>query len=238
MNPLAPYVAWRRTAGLATLEADFAEKKISLWEISKRQLTVLRNQQKVRENAATSRSCRQGGDGLPDAFALHPAQGDDEYPVSSEERRAIGADELNRRIIAKLQEDGRMPFSNIAKDLGTSEGTVRNRVHQMIEARVLRVIGVADPVALGNDGYAMVALTVAAGSDPRDVSKRFIDLDNVTYVLFAAGRYDLLVEVICKDHLELRRFLLEHCYGQADIASVEPILALAMYKSLPKWGRP
>ncbi len=175
---------------------------------------------------------------MSDVYALVPSQGDDESPVSSEERRALGADELNRRIIAKLQEDGRMPFSNIAKDLGTSEGTVRNRVHQMIEARVLRIIGVADPVALGNDGYAMVALTVAPGADPRDVSKRFIDLDNVTYVLFAAGRYDLLVEVICTDHLELRRFLLEHCYGQDDIGSVEPILALAMYKSLPKWGRP
>lgn len=175
---------------------------------------------------------------MADVFTLAPSLGDDEYPLSSEERRALGADELNRKIIAKLQEDGRMPFSNIAKDLGTSEGTVRNRVHQMIDARVLRIIGVADPVALGNDGYAMVALTVAPGADPRDVSKRFIDLDNVTYVLFAAGRYDLLVEVICTDHLELRRFLLEHCYGQTDIASVEPILALAMYKSLPKWGHP
>jgi Lrp/AsnC family transcriptional regulator for asnA, asnC and gidA len=189
-------------------------------------------------NICGRQAAGQGGMDVPDVYSLVPSPEDDEFPVSSEERRAMGSDDLNRRIIAKLQEDGRMPFSNIAKDLGTSEGTVRNRVHQMIEARVLRIIGVADPVALGNDGYAMVALTVAAGADPRDVSKRFIDSDNVTYVLFAAGRYDLLVEVICADHLDLRRFLLEYCYGRADIASVEPILALAMYKSLPKWGRP
>ncbi|MDZ4734779.1 MAG: AsnC family transcriptional regulator [Dongiaceae bacterium] len=176
---------------------------------------------------------------MRDVYALVPPHEEEEVAMASpEDRRALGADELNRKIIAKLQEDGRMPFSNIAKDLGTSEGTVRNRVHQMIEARVLKIIGVADPLALGHEGYAMVALTVAAGADPREVSKRFIDCENVTYVLFAAGRYDLLVEVIGKDHVDLRRFLLEHCYGQADIASVEPIMALALYKSLPKWGRP
>jgi Lrp/AsnC family transcriptional regulator, regulator for asnA, asnC and gidA len=167
------------------------------------------------------------------------ATSEEELPrVSPEERRALGQDALNRRIIALLQEDGRMPYSTIARELGTSEGTVRNRVREMVDARVLKIIGVADPLALGHEGYAMVALTLAAGADPREVSRRFIECENVTYVLFAAGRYDLLVEVIGTDHADLRRFLLEHCYGRPEIASVEPILALAMYKSLPKWGRP
>ena len=145
---------------------------------------------------------------------------------------------MNRRIIARLQEDGRMPYSVIARELGTSEGTVRNRVNQMVAAKVLRVIGVADPVALGNEGYALVAMRMSAGADPRLVSKRFEACDEVTFVLFAAGQFDLVVEVICETHRTLRDFLLEHCYGQADIASVEPMLALALYKNLMKWGRP
>lgn len=154
------------------------------------------------------------------------------------DRRSIGADPLNRKIIEKLQEDGRLPFSTIARDLGTSEGTVRNRVNQMMRARVLKVIGVADPVALGYEGYALIALTLGPGADPRSVSRRFEGIENVTYVLFAAGRFDLLIEVICEDHAQLREFLLAHCYGQPDIAGVEPMIALAMYKSLLKWGRP
>ena len=44
--------------------------------------------------------------------------------------------------------------------------------------------------------------------------------------------------MICETHRDLRDFLLAHCYGQADIASVEPMLALALYKNLMKWGRP
>lgn len=153
-------------------------------------------------------------------------------------RRALGADPLNRKIIEKLQEDGRASYSAIARELNTTEGTVRNRVNQMVEAKVLKIIGVADPLAVGNEGYAMVAMKLATGVDPRTVSERFQDCEEVTYILFAAGQYDLLVEVITKDHHELREFLLAHCYGQPDIASVEPLMALAMYKNLMKWGRP
>ncbi len=153
-------------------------------------------------------------------------------------RRALGKDALNRKIIAMLQHDGRMPFSKIAEELGTSEGTVRYRVHQMTEAKVLKIIGVADPIALGNEGYALIALKLGASADPREVSRRFETCDEVTYILFAAGQYDLVVEVICETHRNLREFLLEHCYGQPDIMAVEPMMALALYKNLMKWGRP
>lgn len=169
---------------------------------------------------------------------LRFASTSDEDEAASLARRALGMDDLNRKIIAKLQEDGRLPFATISRELETSEGTVRNRVNQMIKAKVLRIIAVADPLALGNEGYAMVAMRLSGGADPRVVSKRFEACDEVTYILFAAGRYDLLVEVISSSHRDLRRFLLEHCYGQPDIASVEPLMALAMYKSLLKWGRP
>ena len=164
--------------------------------------------------------------------------GEDSDLATSADRRALGADPMNRRIIARLQEDGRIPYSVIARELGTSEGTVRNRVNQMIAAKVLRIIGVADPVALGNEGYALVAMNLNAGADPRVVSRRFEALEEVTFILFAAGRYDLVVEVICETHRGLRDFLLEHCYGQPDIAAIEPMLALALYKNLMKWGRP
>ena len=77
-----------------------------------------------------------------------------------------------------------MPYSVIARELGTSEGTVRNRVNQMVAAKVLRVIGVADPIALGNEGYALVAMRLSAGADPRLVSERF-EAGNVIPVVVA-----------------------------------------------------
>jgi hypothetical protein len=81
-------------------------------------------------------------------------------------------------------------------------------------------------------------MRLSAGADPRLVCERFEACEEVTFVLFATGQYNLVVEVICETHRDLRNFLLEHCYGRADIASVEPMLALALYKNLMKWGRP
>ena len=48
-------------------------------------------------------------------------------------------DSLNSDIIAFLEVDGRLPFSEIANKLGVSEGTIRNRVSAMKEAGLLRI---------------------------------------------------------------------------------------------------
>lgn len=147
-------------------------------------------------------------------------------------------DATDLTIIRFLQEDGRAPFTTIAKQLGLSEGAVRNRVGQLIESKILRIIGVADPTSLGYDAYAMVGIKVAAGHDPETAAHYFRDLEEVTYVVFVAGRYDLLVEVICKTQEQLALFLREHCYSRNELAEVEPMVCLAMYKNLLKWGQP
>ena len=147
-------------------------------------------------------------------------------------------DAIDLTIIRILQNDGRAAFTAIAKQLGISEGAVRNRVGQLIDSKVLRIIGVADPMALGYDAYAMLGLKLASGHDPQKAAHYFRDRDEVTYVLFVAGRYDLLIEVICETHDQLALFLREHCYSRKDLASVEPMVGLAMYKNMLKWGQP
>ena len=152
--------------------------------------------------------------------------------------RPSALDATDFTIIRILQNDGRAAFTAIAKQLGISEGSVRNRVGQLIDSKVLRIMGMADPMALGYDAYAMVGLKVASGHDPQKAAHYFRDRDEVTYVIFVAGRYDLLIEVICETHDQLALFLREHCYSRDDLASVEPMVGLAMYKNMLKWGQP
>jgi Lrp/AsnC family transcriptional regulator for asnA, asnC and gidA len=158
--------------------------------------------------------------------------------ASAAQPRPAALDAVDFTIIRILQNDGRATFTAIAKQLGISEGAVRNRVGQLIDSKVLRIIGVADPTALGYEAYAMVGVKVSPGHDPEKAAHYYRDLDEVTYVIFVAGRYDLLVEVICETHDQLVTFLREHCYSRQDIATVEPMVALAMYKNMLKWGQP
>jgi len=146
-------------------------------------------------------------------------------------------DPLNRAIVGLLQDDGRMSYSAIARRVGISEGAVRNRVNRMIEDKVFKIMAVADPVKLGYSAYAMIALKLSPGSNPEHIAEDFRRCSEVVYVMFTAGQYDLLVEVLFKTQDELRAFLVSKCYARPEITSVEPMLPLAMYKYQLKWGQ-
>ncbi len=145
---------------------------------------------------------------------------------------------LNREIVALLQEDGRMPFSTIARTLGVSEGTVRSRVGQMHRANLIHFITVVNPLALGYTAWSMLGIKVARGASAHEVASHFRDRPEVVYVMRVAARFDLLAEVVCGSPDELRDFLDSHCYGSDDIAQVEPMMGLGLYKSLFKWDKP
>ena len=75
-----------------------------------------------------------------------------------------GADgvELNRKIITLLQQDGRMAYSAIAAQLGVSEGTIRNRVRQLLDDNVITIQAEALPYAMGYNFNALTFIKVAA----------------------------------------------------------------------------
>ncbi|PSP55896.1 AsnC family transcriptional regulator, partial [Halobacteriales archaeon QH_7_66_37] len=52
-------------------------------------------------------------------------------------------DELDREILDILRRDARTPYTEIADEVGTSEGTIRNRVESMVEAGVIERFTVA-----------------------------------------------------------------------------------------------
>ena len=145
---------------------------------------------------------------------------------------------INREIVALLQEDGRMPFSTIARTLGVSEGTVRSRVGQMHKANLIHFITVVNPLALGYTAWSMLGINVARGASADEVARYFRDRPEVVYVMRVAARFDLLAEVVCGSPDELRDFLDAHCYGSDNIAQVEPMMGLGLYKSLFKWDKP
>ncbi|MDZ4734772.1 MAG: Lrp/AsnC family transcriptional regulator [Rhodospirillaceae bacterium] len=155
---------------------------------------------------------------------------------SEGERFAL--DEIDRTILRLLQDDGRRQYGSIARELGVSDGTVRNRIMQMLDAGVFRIFAVADPVKLGYEGYAMLLIRLAAGADPDEVGAHFQNLSNVTFVTSTAGQYSLLVEVVVESPQALHDFLRLQCHSRKDIAQVEPLIGLKMYKNAVQWSIP
>jgi len=62
---------------------------------------------------------------------------------------AFQLDELSKAIIEKLQADGRRSYAGIGKAVGLSEAAVRQRVQRMVDAGVMQIVAVTDPMQLG-----------------------------------------------------------------------------------------
>lgn len=139
--------------------------------------------------------------------------------------------DLNQQIIRLLEQDGRMPFNEIAKNLGVSEGTIRNRVHALMDNNYLRIVAMADPVAAEYKTDAMLGLTVKSGVKPRDVAAYLEEDDRVVFILWVAGCYDLIIEVVSDDGEALQAFLEEKIHEYDGIAEVDVMLGLKNFKN-------
>lgn len=58
-------------------------------------------------------------------------------------------DDVAKQIIEQLQEDGRRPYATIGKAVGLSEAAVRQRVQRLLDAGVMQIVAVTDPLQLG-----------------------------------------------------------------------------------------
>lgn len=140
-------------------------------------------------------------------------------------------DALNQQIVRLLQEDGRRPFNEIATVLNVSEGTIRNRVNGMRQAGHMQIVAIVDPGALEYRTDAIVCIRVGATSTPTAVAARLGQLDEVVYVLWVTGRFDLMIEMVTDEPDGLSRFLEDHIHDQPDIAEAETMMGLKNFKN-------
>jgi Lrp/AsnC family transcriptional regulator for asnA, asnC and gidA len=140
-------------------------------------------------------------------------------------------DDLNRAIIKMLQDDGRLPYKDIARALDVSEGTIRNRVQSMKQSGALKIVALADPMAIRYQADAMIGIKVAHPATPRQVAHRLSEHGEVVYVLWVSGRYDLLIEVVCETSSAFQQFLEKHCFGHDDIDQIEVMSGIEMFKN-------
>jgi Lrp/AsnC family transcriptional regulator for asnA, asnC and gidA len=144
-------------------------------------------------------------------------------------------DDLDKAIIKCLQLDGRRPYAQIGRELKVPEATVRQRAERLISRRVVQIVGVTDPLAMGFQQPALIGLNVEAGK-LSDIAEQIAALDEVTYVVITAGRYDLFCEVVCEDNDHLLRVLTERLAAIDGIRSTETLVELRFVKESYQWG--
>ncbi|QIE47467.1 Lrp/AsnC family transcriptional regulator [Pseudohalocynthiibacter aestuariivivens] len=138
---------------------------------------------------------------------------------------------MNQKIIRLLQQDGRMAFSEIAQLLDVSEGTIRNRVSGLRDNNMLHIVALADPVVNEYSTDAIIGVNVAPGVTPAEIAAQLQDDYRVVFILWVAGTFDLVVEIVSDDHEVLKDFLEEKIYPNPGIAKADVMVGLKNLKN-------
>jgi len=146
----------------------------------------------------------------------------------------ISLDETSKKIIEQLQEDGRRPYAAIGKAVGLSEAAVRQRVQRLLDAGVMQIVAVTDPLQVGFSRQAMIG--IRAAGDLTLVADRLSDIPEVDYVVITAGSFDLLVEVVCEDDDHLLSLLTQRIRSMPGVIATETFVYLRLRKQLYNWG--
>ena len=145
----------------------------------------------------------------------------------------IKLDDTDRAIIGHLQRDGRAPFTQIAAEIGLSEGAVRKRVQRLTDSGHMQVVAVTDPLGLGDRRVALIGLRINGRTEK--TAAWVAALPEVEYLVATAGRYDLMFEVIVESDQHLLE-LLSTLRARADVIEVEAFPCLKLYKQTFAWG--
>jgi DNA-binding Lrp family transcriptional regulator len=113
-------------------------------------------------------------------------------------------DDLDREILNILRRDARTPYTEIADRVGTSEGTIRNRVERMVESGVIDRFTVS--TRTGNV-KAMIEITVDVDVHTGGLTEEFAEWKRVDFVWQVSGEEDIVLVVDAADTDDLNELI-------------------------------
>ncbi|AMG82667.1 MULTISPECIES: Lrp/AsnC family transcriptional regulator [Micrococcales] len=143
-------------------------------------------------------------------------------------------DDISKRIVELLQEDGRRPYAEIAREVGLSEAAARQRVQRLTESGLIQIVAVTDPLQLGFHRMSMIGIRVSG--DPRAIAEELTAIPELAYVVVTLGTFDILVEAVCEDDDHLLDLIATRIRTIPGIIQTESLLYAGLYKDLYNWG--
>jgi Lrp/AsnC family transcriptional regulator, regulator for asnA, asnC and gidA len=149
-------------------------------------------------------------------------------------RGTIELDDLDRRIMKLLRHDGRLSYAHIARTVGLSEPTVRKRIDRLVNAGAIINAARINPAPIGFPIDAMIGVKVVRGR-VKEVGRKLAEMENVAYVAYVAGSFDIIIEAFLPHTEGLFKFLNEDLDRIDGIASTETWNVLRTEKFFYNW---
>ena len=137
-------------------------------------------------------------------------------------------DELDQKILTILRRDARTPYTEIADQIGTSEGTVRNRVDRLCAEGVIERFTVA--TRTGNV-RAAIEVGVDVDVDTDELTERMVGWAPVDFAWQISGEEDLVLVVDVTDTAALNELI-------ARVRNREEVISTKTRLILDEWLGP
>jgi DNA-binding Lrp family transcriptional regulator len=142
---------------------------------------------------------------------------------------------LEQDIVRHVQDDGRMPFVDIARRLGIPEAKVRRTISRLLERDVIAITAVADPRLVGLSAMAVVGTYVDWGKATRNLQNQLLEIRGVDYVATTSGRFQVMAEVMARDLVDLGSRV-DHIRGVDGVVSTETFVYLDLLHQDFRWS--
>jgi Lrp/AsnC family transcriptional regulator for asnA, asnC and gidA len=142
-------------------------------------------------------------------------------------------DDTDRAIIEQLQADGRIPYTRLGSAVGLSEAAVRQRVQRLLDAGIMQVVAVTNPLSLGFRRMAMIGVRTEGPSD--GIATALQAMPDIDYLVVTAGSFDLMCEVVVSDDADLLD-LTNRIRRVPGVVSTETFIYLDLVKQTFAWG--
>lgn len=136
-------------------------------------------------------------------------------------------DKLDLQILSILMEDAQTPYTEIAKRLVVSGGTVHVRMKKLLKEGIVRGSHLEiDASKLGYDICAFVGMFLEKGSLYNRIVKQLESIAEITEIHYTTGRYGIFLKIVSQNTRELRSILNDKVQPIEGIQRTETFISL------------
>jgi Lrp/AsnC family transcriptional regulator for asnA, asnC and gidA len=136
-------------------------------------------------------------------------------------------DNIDRRILGILMEDAKTPYTEIAKTLIVSPGTIHVRMKKMEDAGIVKKSRLhVNFELLGYDMTSFLGIYLEKGSNYKEVIQQLNEVPEIVEAHYTTGVYSIFAKIRCKNTKHMRQVLNEDIQSVTGIQRTETIISL------------
>ena len=136
-------------------------------------------------------------------------------------------DNIDRGILSELMINAKVPYTEIARKLIVSAGTIHVRMKKMEEAGIVKNSRLhINYELLGFDMTAFLGIYLEKGSTYTDVIQQLNLIPEIVEAHYTTGVYSIFAKIRCKNTKHMRQILNEEIQAIKGIQRTETIISL------------